>query len=98
MNFTKKVNHNIPIEGCEGRNMVMMEKATSFIWIMKCGKEAFNTYTNKKSALQPVLDGKWIVHNFITVHNKEGARGLYWHFKKRVFLERGTDDPKNSIK
>ncbi len=27
-----------------------------------------NTYSKKKSALQRVLDGRWIVHNFISVH------------------------------
>ena len=34
-----KIGKNVPVEDCEGWTIVLMERATRFIWAMKCGKK-----------------------------------------------------------
>jgi len=34
-----KVNRNVPPEDCEGWTIVLMERASRFIWALQCGKK-----------------------------------------------------------
>jgi hypothetical protein len=34
-----KVGRNLPVEDCEGWTILLMERATRFIWILECGKK-----------------------------------------------------------
>jgi len=47
---------------CEGQNTAIRRKQSAY-------RRKTNTYAKKKNRLQITLDGYWIVHNFIRIHN-----------------------------
>ncbi len=50
------MNQNMPVGDCEGGTMVLMERATRFIWVMKCGKKDRTLFFRAMEILRLVIE------------------------------------------
>ena len=51
-----KVGSNVPVEECEGWTIVLMERASRFIWNLKCGKKDRTLFFRSIQLLRLVID------------------------------------------
>ena len=51
-----KIGKNVPVEDCEGWTIVLMERATRFIWELKCGKKDRKLFFHSIQLLRLVID------------------------------------------
>jgi transposase-like protein len=51
-----KVSRNVPVEECEGWTIVLMERASRFIWEMKCGKKDRTLFLYGIRMIKQVVD------------------------------------------
>lgn len=51
-----KVGKNVPVEDCEGWTIVLMERASRFIWELKCGKKNRTLFYSSIQLLRDVID------------------------------------------
>jgi hypothetical protein len=56
------IDSDIHANHCEGQNTAIRRKQSAY-------RRKTNTYAKEKNRLQITLDGYWIVHNFIRIHN-----------------------------
>jgi transposase-like protein len=51
-----KIGKNVPVEDCEGWTIVLMERASRFIWTMQCGKKDRKLFYNAIQLLRNVIE------------------------------------------
>ena len=51
-----KVGKNVPVEDCEGWTIVLMERATRFIWALDCGKKDQELFSHAIQILRNVVE------------------------------------------
>ncbi len=51
-----KVNRNVPVEDCEGWTIVLMDRASRFIWKLECGKKDSNMFLSAIQTLADVIE------------------------------------------
>jgi hypothetical protein len=54
--FYTKVAKNVPVEDCEGWTVVLMERASRFIWEIKCGRKDRALFMDTLQTLVSVID------------------------------------------
>lgn len=54
--FYTKVGKNVPIEECEGWTIVLMDRASRFIWDIKCGKKDSRLFNEAIQTLTQVIE------------------------------------------
>ncbi len=51
-----KIRENVPVEQCEGWTIMLMERATRFIWALECGKKDRDLFLSAIQLLKNVID------------------------------------------
>jgi len=51
-----KVKKNVPVEECEGWTIVLMERASSFIWGLECGKKERELFFKAMQILKELIE------------------------------------------
>ncbi len=51
-----KVNKNVPVEDCEGWTVVLMDRASRFIWKLECGKKDGDMFLSAIQTLADVIE------------------------------------------
>jgi len=51
-----KVNQNVPVEDCEGWTIVLMDRASRFIWDLECGKRDKELFMEAMQILKEVIN------------------------------------------
>lgn len=51
-----KISENVPVEECEGWTIVLMERASRFIWALECGKRDRELFLSAIQLLKRVID------------------------------------------
>lgn len=51
-----KVGKNVPVEDCEGWTIVLMERASRFIWVLNCGKKDRKLFSQAMQILRIIIE------------------------------------------